>query len=227
MTDRIRRFLRRHQKSAKAALVILVLPSFLLLSGCGSDTEASDIPQEPPKSPYQLEDMINNVKTDIKKIKLDVKELVATTEGLEDNSDAIDTIMADIDDILSRLSAVESATPTPTPTSTGVAYPTPTSTTITPPVYPTATPTSTSEPTPTYSLSLGSTTGGIVCKPQFPVTYYPYGEIVWVEAISTIEGYSFDKWIGEASISNRSASETAVFMYDDWVLTATFVLNGS
>lgn len=225
MTSRVGRFFRRHRKLTKVALTVIVLPSFLLLGGCGGNSEASDIPNEPPKSPYELEEMINSVKGDVKRVKLDIVSLEEAVGEWEGNADAIDAILEDIDSILSRLADMEStsATSTPSPTPTGEGYPMPTATSI--PTYPipTATPTSTAMPTPIYSLSLGSTTGGIVCKPQYPVTYYPYGEVVWIEARATIEGYVFEKWIGEATISNRSASETSVFMYGDWVLTASFI----
>lgn len=97
------------RKHYKWAAVLLLLPLCVMACG-GADAETA-----PPKSPYELENMITANDADIASILADISVLHSEIAAVETTD-----YSSQIADILARLTAIEARlNPTPTPTATG------------------------------------------------------------------------------------------------------------
>ena len=122
----IREYLKKHKRILSSIVICCLLGMCLIPLGCGGSSEAE--PKSPPKTNYQLEDMIQEVKDMITSVKADITALQSKIKDVQ-SKDYGD----EIDDILDEIADLWDAFVTPQPTSNG-SHPTPTA-------QPTSTPT--------------------------------------------------------------------------------------
>ena len=110
------KFLKKHKRSG-GVIVSLLLLLCLIPMGCGGSSDAE--PVSPPKTSYELEDMIKEVKDSGKVRDQDILDLKADIKSIETTN-----YDDEIADILTKLAELEAMLVTPTPNPNG-SQPTP------------------------------------------------------------------------------------------------------
>ena len=112
------RFLKRHKGRLGIVMMVCLLSLSLIPAGCGGNSSAE--PSSPPKTNYELEDMIANVKDAVKVIQDDIATLTKKVKNINStNYDKdIEDLQDQIDDLMELL-----ITPMPQVTSSPTAQP--------------------------------------------------------------------------------------------------------
>lgn len=212
------KFLKKHKRSG-GVIVSMLLLLCLIPMGCGGSSDAE--PVSPPKTSYELEDMIKEVKDSNKVRDQDIADLRADIKDIDTKD-----YDKEIADILDKLAELEAMLATPTPNPNG-SQPTPTAQPSNNP-QPSSGITATLEPSGKFmaelyaELVIRNNSGDDVINPTVKMKFNTNSLL----SIDTLEDYVWCQFNGENGTKNVYSSSEGSIVFYSYTLEGFYIPTG-